>query len=427
MAIYAVKYNPSKEYIPGATQVGTLAVAIGDVDYSTGGWIAGVDDDLGYVIYSDTTSLNLAGRTTANASGIAQSNKPTFYRSKLKTDESLLALINRIPGNTQSFNNINDAKAWLNDTSYVNIIGGTSSPGPTASYTITIKEVGSDIVMMGSGTLNIDDLTLVAGSTGPAGSGLGISTATFIFGAVGGYFDQYSGILTNPSNFGTGGGGQASSSAGDIVGVIYDMAPPHMLIVPAGYTSGSYLTSSQTFNGQTFNTLGLVAGTYSYTWGTGSNAEILSVVVGGTASGGGGGGGTGATGAGWQFYYAEGPIGGTPPPLNDGEVIFFNTTAQTITYNPNYPGGVSFQILFNENQSDGSSSLSAFNTLDSVGGTIAISQGSNTAIYSGAAGDYFVQNFGGSNALVINLQSATQVQTATAPFASGTPITISIS
>jgi hypothetical protein len=100
MAIYAVKYNPSGEYIPGATQVGTLAVAIGEVDYTTGDWVAGVDDDLGYVIYSDTTSLNLVNRTTANSTGIAQSNKPTFYRSKLKTDESLLALINRIPGNT---------------------------------------------------------------------------------------------------------------------------------------------------------------------------------------------------------------------------------------------------------------------------------------------------------------------------------------
>jgi hypothetical protein len=99
-----------------------------------------------------------------------------------------------------------------------------------------------------------------------------------------------------------------------------------------------------------------------------------------------------------------------------------------MTYNPNYPGGgVSFQILINENQSDGSSSLSAFNTLDSSGGTIAISQGSNTAIYSGGAGVYFVQSFGGPKALIVDLQSATQVQTASAPFTSGTPITVVIS
>ena len=97
MAIYAVKYNPSLTYIPGATQVGTLAVAIGDVDYSTGGWVAGVSDDNGYVIYSDTSSLNLVGRTTGGNTGIASSNMPTFYRSQFKTYQSLLQLINRIP------------------------------------------------------------------------------------------------------------------------------------------------------------------------------------------------------------------------------------------------------------------------------------------------------------------------------------------
>ena len=432
MAVYAVKYNPSGAYIPGATQVGTLAVAIGDVDYTTGGWVAGVPDDNGYVIYSDTTSLGLTGRTTASFSAnLAQDFTPTFYRSKSKTDSSLLELINKIPGNTQSFNNINDAKAWLNNAAHVNILGGTysgggtSSPGPTASYLITIKEVGSNVVMAGSGTLNIDDLTLVAGATGPmGGAGLGVNSATFILGANGGYYDLYSGILTNPGNFGTGSGIGSNSSAGDIVGLIYNGAPPHMLIVPVGYNSGSYLTSSQTFNNKSFSSLGLATGTYSYTWGTGSNAEILSVVVGGTASGGGGGG---ATGSGWQFYYNEGAIGGTPPPLNNGEIIFFYNTAQTITYNPNYSGIGSFQILINENQSDGSSSLSAFNTLVSSGGTVALSQGSNTAIYSGGVGVYFVQNFGGSNALIINAQAATLVQPASTTFTSGTPITLSIS
>lgn len=129
MAIYSVKYNPSLTYIPGATQVGNLAVAIGDVDYSTGGWIAGVPDDNGYVIYSDTTSLGLTGRTTANFSGVAQDNMPTFYRSGFKTDGSLIQLINRIPGNTQTFNNINDAKAWLSATGHTNILGGTYSGG----------------------------------------------------------------------------------------------------------------------------------------------------------------------------------------------------------------------------------------------------------------------------------------------------------
>ena len=93
MAIYDVKYNPSGAYIPGATQVGTLAVAIGSVDYSTGGWYGGVDDSLGYVIYSDTSSTNLAGRSSGSGSSIAQALRPTFFRSNGKTDQALLELI----------------------------------------------------------------------------------------------------------------------------------------------------------------------------------------------------------------------------------------------------------------------------------------------------------------------------------------------
>jgi hypothetical protein len=116
MAIYDVKYNPSLAYIPGATQIGTLAVAIGQVDYSTGGWYGGVDDSLGYVIYSDTSSTNLAGRQSGSGSSTAQALRPTFFRSKGKTDGALLELINRLPGNTQSFNNINDARAWVNSS-----------------------------------------------------------------------------------------------------------------------------------------------------------------------------------------------------------------------------------------------------------------------------------------------------------------------
>jgi hypothetical protein len=135
-------------------------------------------------------------------------------------------------------------------------------------------------------------------------------------------------------------------------------------------------------------------------------------------------------GPGWEFYYAEGPIGATPPPFNNGDVIFFDQTAGTITYDPNYPGGaVNFNIYFNVNQADGTSYLTQFNTLDNAGGTIAISQAGNTAIYTGNASTYTITNFGGTagSALVINAQIATLVQPASSPFTSGTPITVAIS
>jgi hypothetical protein len=53
------------------------------------------------------------------------------------------------------------------------------------------------------------------------------------------------------------------------------------LIVPVGYTTGTAISSTQTFSGATFSSLGLTPGTYTYTWGSGANADSINVVVGG--------------------------------------------------------------------------------------------------------------------------------------------------
>lgn len=44
------KYNPSGTPIAGALQVGSVSVALGNVDFSGGGWWNGADEELGYVI-----------------------------------------------------------------------------------------------------------------------------------------------------------------------------------------------------------------------------------------------------------------------------------------------------------------------------------------------------------------------------------------
>jgi hypothetical protein len=287
MAIYAVKYNPSGEYIPGATQVGTLAVAIGDVDYTTGGWIGGVDDDLGYVIYSDTTSLNLVGRTTASFSAnLVQPNMPTFYRSKFKTDESLLELINRIPGNTQSFNDINSAKAWLNNAAHVNILGGTySGGGATGSgdFNVTITQVGSDVVWSGSGSFNLTDLTLVGSAT--ACSGFAANQAIWIAGATpnppGETGQQYEGAsLTYPTTFALGTqSGAPSDATGSMFGVVTGGASGRTIVVPDGYVTGTTISGSTTYSGTTIADLGLATGTYTWSWGTGGNTSTLVMTI----------------------------------------------------------------------------------------------------------------------------------------------------
>jgi hypothetical protein len=163
----------------------------------------------------------------------------------------------------------------------------TTTPTPTHSapsgLSITIVESGGNVVMSASGSLNINDLILVSPSTGPyGGGGLGVSTATFLMGTTGVNYALYSGFTTTPSNFGPGGaGGGSTSTSGDVFGVIFQGAPPYELVVPVGYTTGTAISSTQTFNSASFASLGLTPGTYSYTWGSGANADSINVVVGG--------------------------------------------------------------------------------------------------------------------------------------------------
>jgi hypothetical protein len=165
----------------------------------------------------------------------------------------------------------------------------TPTPTPTSGATpsglsVTIVESGGNLVMSASGSLNINDLTLVSPSVGPLGTGgLGVTSATFLMGA-NVAAAQYSGFTTSPSNFGPGGGGVSpTSTSGNIFGVVKFDGPSGTpsLLVPTGYTTGTVISSTQTFSGQTFSSFGLTPGTYTYTWGSGANADSINVVVGG--------------------------------------------------------------------------------------------------------------------------------------------------
>ena len=166
----------------------------------------------------------------------------------------------------------------------------TQTPTPTSTsastpsgLSVTIVESGGNVVMSASGSLNINDLTLVNPSAGPFSfGGLGVSNATFLMGTNGINAVQYSGFTTTPPNFGPGGvGGSQTSVSGNIFGVIKQGPAPYSLLVPVGYTTGTAISSSQTFTGTTFSGFGLTQGTYTYTWGSGANADSINVVVGG--------------------------------------------------------------------------------------------------------------------------------------------------
>lgn len=300
----------------------------------------------------------------------------------------------------------------------------TLTPSSTSTPTgfITINEVGSNVVMTASGTLDISSLTLVTSNNGPnGGGGLGINSATFLMGANGTYFDEYSGFTSTPSNFGSGGGLGSTSGSGDAMGVIMQGAPPYHLIVPAGYTSGTQITSSATFTGQTFSSLGLTQGTYTYTWGS----DSINVVVGGPAPtptpspSVGSNVGTGS----WYFYSDEGTINAGPPTANGNAIFTIQGSPIIETFNPNENSGTSY-LYFDVKDSVGTDYTTQFSGL-TTGGTISVIQNGDVATYTGGSGAFTVTGGGGGNQFFMIITSvATQVVTSSAPFVYADPISI---
>jgi hypothetical protein len=300
----------------------------------------------------------------------------------------------------------------------------TPTPTPTSEPTtgfVTIYESGSDVVMSVSGTIDLSGLTLVASGAGPfGGGGIGVNNATFILGATGVTYDQYSGFTSNPSNFGTGGGGGSSSSNGDIFGVITENnIPPYMLLVPAGYTSGTQITGSQTFTGQTFSSLGLTVGTYTYIWSGGSFDVVVSGVAGPTPTPTptSTGGGIGE----WYFYSDEGNINAGSPTTSGNAQFIIQGSPVVETYNPNKSNGVTY-LAFNLNDSTDTNYNTQFTNLVNNGGTISITQGGNTVTYVGVAGPSFFIDPSGF--FVLSAQACTQTVTSANPFVFGDPISI---
>jgi outer membrane biosynthesis protein TonB len=128
---------------------------------------------------------------------------------------------------------------------------------------------------------------------------------------------------------------------------------------------------------------------------------------------------SGYTSDGWLFYSPDNePV--LEPPSNNGNIVFGDQSTGNGTYNPNYTGGL-FTLYFNDNSSDGTSYASQFAGLDTMGGTITMSQGSSTAIYSGNSGDF--QSAGIFTFLEVN-RPEQMIQSASTPFVSGTTINL---
>jgi WD40 repeat protein len=153
-----------------------------------------------------------------------------------------------------------------------------------AGYTVTLQQVGPDVVATGSGPLDLTGLYILPGS------GLGLASSaeieansgTIVTGPTRTMNDRYTGgTLSGPMSFGSGDLTFASSGSGDRVGITFSpTSPGFMLRVPTGYVSGTALSGSAIYSGETFATLGVTPGTYVWKWGKGANQKFTLKIAG---------------------------------------------------------------------------------------------------------------------------------------------------
>ena len=151
------------------------------------------------------------------------------------------------------------------------------------AYSVTLEQVGSNVVATGGGALDLTGLTFEQNFLN-APPQIQANFSLMITGPGGANQSQYVGF-TGPTNFGSGDLVFADTGSGDGVGIFGTS-----IIVPQGYISGAALSSSATFNNATLASLGATPGFYSWTWGDGENQffalEIGSVGVPGVPDGG---------------------------------------------------------------------------------------------------------------------------------------------
>jgi len=163
-----------------------------------------------------------------------------------------------------------------------------------AGYAVTLQQVGPDVVATGSGAIDLtgligccyktfgDPSRIVPGIAPPDDYG-DLVAGSIVTGAKSS--EEFYWLPNGgPTTFGSGSGAGASSGSGDIVGTEAIIEGGRLLLVPRGYVSGTFLSDSATYSGQTFATLGVTPGTYVWTWGTGADQNFTLIIGDGIAT-----------------------------------------------------------------------------------------------------------------------------------------------
>jgi len=141
-----------------------------------------------------------------------------------------------------------------------------------AGYTVTLQQVGPDVVATGSGSIDLTGLAFFRSTSLSPGIDLSFVSSVISTGPTSSRVDEYSNPGPLPSGFGSGGRMLGDSGSGDPVGIAIIrpnpwVTPGFFLFVPTGYVSGTALSDLAIYSGKTFATLGVTPGTYLWTWG----------------------------------------------------------------------------------------------------------------------------------------------------------------
>jgi hypothetical protein len=153
---------------------------------------------------------------------------------------------------------------------------------------LTVKQDGNDVVVIGSGSANINDLTLLDQDSdytnaltdyqiyaGPVAYSTEPNTPDVAV-------DLWSGI-TGPTTFGNDPNIYETPSSGfldDLFGIVADNGiGQSLLVLPPNYQSGTSLAGTSRFSNFTLADLGLSPGVFSWSWGMGQNADSLELRI----------------------------------------------------------------------------------------------------------------------------------------------------
>lgn len=147
----------------------------------------------------------------------------------------------------------------------------TTASAADAAMILRLEEVGGDVVVRGSGSINLDGLTFKGSLDDYTNIFTSIQLyagpAAFGDGAV----DQWSGlsgpstISSTPDSF------LADAGTGNLFGVVSDDTSDPcatrlpLLVLPRSYVSGAALSGTSQFISQTFTTMGITRGTLTWT------------------------------------------------------------------------------------------------------------------------------------------------------------------